>query len=595
MPGVTKLLLGTGASVVSTWSVSGRRSLMWQDTAGTIPADDAGESVARANDPNAGGFNLLQATAGACPTFQRPICMNFGALRFTGGTPVDWMATATGPLSASVTALTVGIAFRMQTLLGGTPQQYFFGVSRDRTYNMDDNVVAFVERVAGVWSYRVQISNAAGTSVLFSSQADGGGIAVDTDPHTLIFTCVFGVSISVYLDGVLLGSKSLSTVSGPLDLSNVIETGMIASGTVGSQPEHDLYEITVVPQRVPAASLTALDAYYKAQWNIYPTTTLLDFQSQYGAAGFMHGVTLKVGSRLWLYYYDSSDDGATDAKLYSRYSDDVGANWTAAVLLRQNASNGINIYYTPVLLSNGNVLIVYYLYPQSTNRSVAMVSTDSGSNFTDTVISDPSGYQGLVIDTAIVELSDGTLITAGTALNTTSNAYDSLMMQSTNGGTVWTIRGVIAAGDASNDYAEPALWNVSGSNWKAIVRDFHAGVNEAFTYTSSNNGTTWGSRTAFSAGTNYVELTATRLIDNVLLVDCNNRTSAISSFFRSTDNGVTFNAVRNWEPSVLSSDGPGVIEWSSGRMILCRSYGGPTPGGQYRANLKVQSMGEAWF
>ena len=205
-------------------------------------------------------------------------------------------------------------------------------------------------------------------------------------------------------------------------------------------------------------------------------------------------------------------------------STDHGATWGSALTVCDESGSSIRCLTSlgMVQLASGRILLPY---SREDNGTLAILSPklkrsdDGGATWAaHSTVATPSGYDWVFSYGTIRELTPGgTLYMPAYGQKTSGGHLDSLLLQSTNGGVDWTLKSVIAAGDASHEYDETDIINMSGTTWLAIIRDEGAGNSVTRRCTSSDDCATWGAVSLFDSAYTVSPCLYKIASDNIIL------------------------------------------------------------------------------
>lgn len=218
-----------------------------------------------------------------------------------------------------------------------------------------------------------------------------------------------------------------------------------------------------------------------------------------------------------------------------------------------------------VRLRSGRMLSIDFK-PQSATATTATIATFSSDNNGatwsrgTTTFTAPSGKQfdfplGLRTDEQPIELADGTIVMSYYTHWLGDPTWSAELMQSNDGGTSFTRRGVIAAGTSSSGYNEAGIAQLPNGNLIAVVRTAVVGAfgptNLVYT-TSTNGGVGWSAPASLLVSFDG-QPAATKPGINPQLVLMPNGILVLSSGRDNTGNG------NNWVAMSTNGSGTGWI------------------------------------
>jgi BNR repeat-like domain/Domain of unknown function (DUF2341)/Putative peptidoglycan binding domain len=218
-------------------------------------------------------------------------------------------------------------------------------------------------------------------------------------------------------------------------------------------------------------------------------------------------------------------------------STDNGATWATSTAV--SSSPGIRFGLGGMIqLSNGTI-ILSLAETSVDNPNGAIYTTKSNDN--GQTWSAPVQISNTFFTSWIypygkpIQLSGGTLLMPVYGQNTGQSTSRSALLQSTDGGSTWTLKGTVAY-DGLNNFSETSVVALNSNNLLALVRDDTN--NHTYRVTSSDGGSTWGSPTLSFTG---VSPDVKMLSDGRILACVANRTSSLGvQCYLSTDNGLNW-------------------------------------------------------
>jgi hypothetical protein len=221
--------------------------------AGTTPVSADGNAIYQANDKSGNDRHLIQATAGARPTYKVNIKNSLSVGRFDGG---DYLQRASSSFTDFFGA-TAGmiVVVQMQTS----------GDNENATVNFNasggDSVDNFVNCA---WTYQ---------DVLYfdyysylTGRVSGNQPAGWDNNYHLVYGLRNGASMSIVVDGNSIASRADASGTNSGGTSTLYIGG---TGTASSTLTGDICEVLLYNVAPSAGDITLLVAYLNAKWAVY--------------------------------------------------------------------------------------------------------------------------------------------------------------------------------------------------------------------------------------------------------------------------------------------------------------------------------------
>jgi hypothetical protein len=493
-----------------------KSSTFYQDNEMTTPAA-AGDPVGAIADLSGNSNHATQATDGNRMTARAATIKSVNTLSLEGyGANNEY--DLPDLFGSSCTSLTMVIVFSM----GFAPaagQGYFWASSNGGLTSSNDYIAARVYSD----QFQLVINQAGGVGGLALSSA----ITLDQNPHVAI---VRWDNAKIYLDvdeqhyeeNANVGALNLST-------NNTLGAAYSAGGYV--LPVKGRYygalaysrcitdaEVTLIKSYYTSILGTPFNDYYKSAATGLGAAALHD-------ANWQPQIVRLASGRLFVTYTEFfGGHMETDPSIVKTgYSDDDGATWSAGPNIIGDGITNTNNTAGLYLLSNGNLVCVYFRRPAGGGldaKAYRKISTDGGANWgSEAALGDFLGA-----GTYEVPYTNGVVLDNDTILQPCYSYGDTVtgptnrifIAKSTDGGDTWSMV-TMATGDKKS--FDPYNENPLARRGNTIVSMVRNETTHTYWYTKSTDlGETWSTPVNTGIGTAQIGFPSLAYDDNMLIL-----------------------------------------------------------------------------